>query len=61
MLEYLEYIWLAIVIPMNNQNTQTLIVEFEGPESEIQEVLEKIEEMVEGYECEIKAVTIRND
>lgn len=47
---------------MDSSNTQKLIIEFEGPEEKIQELLEKLEkETEEGKELEIKAVTIRKD
>lgn len=41
---------------------QKLIVEFEGPEDKIQDLLNKIEEMVDRDEdIDIKAVTLRKD
>lgn len=45
-----------------NNTTQKLIIEVEGPENKIQELLEKWENEVEKSEdLEIKAVTIRKD
>jgi hypothetical protein len=43
-------------------NSQKLIIEVEGPENKIQELLEKWEAEVEKDEdLEIKAVTLRKD
>lgn len=44
-------------------NSQKLIIEFEGPEEEIQKLLEHLEAEVEKNwkEVEIKAVTLRKD
>jgi ATP-dependent protease HslVU (ClpYQ) peptidase subunit len=44
-------------------NSQKLIIEFEGPEEEIQKLLEHLEELVEKSwkQVEIKAVTLRKD
>ncbi len=43
-------------------NNQKLIIEVEGPEAKIQELLEKWESEVEKTDdLEIKAVTIRKD
>ena len=45
-----------------NNNTQKLIIEVEGPEEKIQNLLEKWEAEVEKDEdLEIRAVTIRKD
>jgi hypothetical protein len=47
---------------MDNSNSQTLIIEFVGPEDKIQELLEKLEKSIEADpNMEIKAVTIRKD
>lgn len=47
---------------MDNQNSQTLIIEFTGPEDKIQELLERLEkETDEDGEIEINAVTIRKN
>ncbi|MCL4397515.1 hypothetical protein M1403_00575 [Patescibacteria group bacterium] len=47
---------------MDNSNNQKLIIEFEGPEDKIQELLERLEkEADESDDLEIKAVTIRKD
>lgn len=46
---------------MSDQNDQTLIVEFQGKEDDIQKLLEKLESQSDEFKVEIKAVTIRND
>jgi hypothetical protein len=47
---------------VDNSNSQTLIIEFEGPESKIQELLEKLEKSIDADpNLEIKAVTIRKN
>ncbi len=45
---------------MDNTNSQTLIIEFVGPEDKIQDLLEKLEKETEqDGKIEITAVTIR--
>ncbi len=47
---------------MSNTSSQKLIIEFEGPENKIQELLERLEKEIEkDPDLEIKAVTIRKD
>lgn len=47
---------------MDNPNSQTLIIEFAGPEDKIQELLEKLEKNADADPAiEIKAVTIRKN
>jgi hypothetical protein len=47
---------------MDNSNIQRLVIEFEGPEDKIQELLERLEQEADKSEdIEIKAVTIRKD
>ncbi len=43
-----------------DEDTQKLTIEFEGPEEKIQDLLSKLEEMIEKDEdLEIVAVTVR--
>lgn len=47
---------------MDNTNTQKLVIEFEGPEDKIQDLLERLEKEIDAdNDLEIKAVTIRKD
>jgi hypothetical protein len=47
---------------MDNSNSQTLIIEFSGPEEKIQDLLEKLEKQMESdSDIEINAVTIRKN
>lgn len=47
---------------MDSSNSQKLIIEFEGPEDKIQDLLERLEKEIDAdADLEIKAVTIRKD